>query len=112
MADLIHGGEHLRPLPHPGQQLGAAGCLHGSRHTLGILARYSSRAAEVTQLRSLTVCRPLRALCDLASANPDAVADLRPIAVEARRRGLITEREVSAMKERKDARKIVATLLP
>jgi hypothetical protein len=45
--------------------------------------------------------------------NPgDAAADLRPIAVEARRRGLITERELSAMKERKDARKIVAALLP
>jgi hypothetical protein len=54
----------------------------------------------------------LRALCDLANANPDAAADLRPIAVEARRRGLITERELSGMKERKDARKIVAALLP
>ena len=77
-----------------------------------VLHRTTLAPAEVTQLRGLTVCRPLRALCDLASANPDAVADLRPIAVEARRRGLITERELSAMKERKDARKIVATLLP
>jgi hypothetical protein len=50
----------------------------------------------------------LRALCDLAIANPDALADLRPIAVEARRRGLITERELTTIK----ARKIVAALLP
>ena len=77
-----------------------------------VLRRATLAPTEVTQLRGLTVCRPLRALCDLASANPDAAADLRPIAVEARRRGLITERELAAMKERKDARKIVAALLP
>jgi hypothetical protein len=54
-----------------------------------------------------------RRFAGLAGAGVSAaVADLRPIAVEARRRGLITERELSAMKERKDARKIVATLLP
>jgi predicted transcriptional regulator of viral defense system len=77
-----------------------------------VLHRTTLAPAEVTQLRGLTVCRPLRALCDLANANPDASADLRPIAVEARRRGLITERELSAMKERKDARKIVVALSP
>jgi hypothetical protein len=54
----------------------------------------------------------LRALCDLANTNPEAAADLRPIAVEARRRGLITEHELAAMNEQKDARKIVAALLP
>ena len=43
--------------------------------------------------------------------NPDAVADLHPIAVEARRCGLIIGRELSAMKERKDASKIVSVLL-
>jgi hypothetical protein len=64
-----------------------------------VLHRTTLAPAEVTQLRGLTVCRPLRALCDLANANPDAAADLRPIAVEARRRGLITERELSAMKD-------------
>jgi hypothetical protein len=66
-----------------------------------------SRAAEVTQLRSLTVCRPLRALRNLASGNPDAVADLRPIVVEARRRGLITERELSATKELRGLRAVL-----
>jgi len=54
---------------------------------------------------------PLRALCDLAGANPDAVADIRPIVVEARQRGLITERELSAMKARKGAQRIATTLL-
>ncbi|MGA3182415.1 MAG: type IV toxin-antitoxin system AbiEi family antitoxin domain-containing protein [Verrucomicrobiota bacterium] len=63
--------------------------------------------AEVTQLRGLTVCRPLRALCDLASAYPDGVADLRPVAVEARRRGLITERELSAMKALRGLRAVL-----
>ena len=64
-----------------------------------VLHRATLAPAEVTRLRGLIVCRPLRALCDLASANPDTVADLRPIAVEARRRGLITGRELSAAKE-------------
>jgi predicted transcriptional regulator of viral defense system len=63
-----------------------------------VLHRATLAPAEVTRLRGLIVCRPLRALCDLASANPDEVADLRPIVVEARRRGLITGRELSAMK--------------
>jgi hypothetical protein len=33
----------------------------------------------------------LRALCDLTNANPHAAADFRPIAVEARRCGLIPD---------------------
>jgi hypothetical protein len=58
------------------------------------------------------VCRPLRALCDLGSANPDTVGYLRRVALEARRRGLITERELSAMKEQEITRRLLTALLP
>ena len=63
-----------------------------------LLHRAELAPAELTQLRGLTLCRPLRALCDVASADPNAIEDLRQAAAEARRRGLITERETSAMK--------------
>jgi predicted transcriptional regulator of viral defense system len=77
-----------------------------------VLHRAKFEPAEVTHLRGLTVCRPLRALCDIASANPDAVGDLRPVARDARRRGLITEPEVAAMKEQETTRKLITALLP
>jgi predicted transcriptional regulator of viral defense system len=76
------------------------------------LHRARLEPAELTFLRGLTVCRPLRALCDVASTHPDIVGELRPIAVEARRRGLITERELSAMREQETVRKFVTALLP
>ena len=62
-----------------------------------VLHRAGLAPAELTNLRGLTVCRPLRALVDLATANPESVGELRPVAVEARRRGLITSQDVSAM---------------
>ena len=34
VADLVHGGKHLRPLPHPVQQLGPARRLHGADEPL------------------------------------------------------------------------------
>ena len=77
-----------------------------------VLHRAPVAPAELTQLRGLTVCRPLRALCDVASADPNAIEDLRPAAVEARRRGLITEHEISGMKQKESTRKLVTTLLP
>ncbi len=77
-----------------------------------VLHRARLAPAELTRLRGLTVCRPLRALCDVASANPDAIGDLRPVALEARRRGLITWREISAMKRQESSQKLVAELLP
>lgn len=77
-----------------------------------VLHRAKIATAELTQLRGLTLCRPIRALCDVASTDPNAIEDLRQAAVEARRRGLITEREISAMKQKESTRKLVTTLLP
>jgi predicted transcriptional regulator of viral defense system len=77
-----------------------------------VLHRAKLTPAEVTHLRGLAVCRPLRALCDVASTQLDAVADLRPVALEARRRGLITEPEVAALKEQETTRKLITALLP
>lgn len=62
-----------------------------------VLHRGTFAAGEVTRLRALAVCRPLRALCDVAASS--GVGALKPVAKEARRRGLITEREISAMTE-------------
>jgi len=75
-----------------------------------VLHRTRLPAAELTHLRGLAVCRPLRALWDMATTRPDMVGDLQPIAAEARRRGLITEREISAMKTTESAKKIVKSL--
>jgi predicted transcriptional regulator of viral defense system len=65
---------------------------------------------DVTQLRGLSVCRPLRALCDVADSNPNAIEELRQVAKEARQRGLITEREISMSKASSFRREVVASL--
>lgn len=65
---------------------------------------------EVTQVRGLSVCRPLRALCDLAEADPNALTDLREVAKEARRRGLITESQISTAKAGPGRRELVTSL--
>ena len=75
-----------------------------------VLHRANIALGEVTQLRGLAVCRPLRALCDVASSNPSGVDELKPVAKEARRRGLITEREISAMKGIAAHKKFVTAL--
>ena len=77
-----------------------------------VLHRDRLAPADLTHLRGLMVCPPLRALCDLVAANPDSVGDLRPIAIEARRRGLITEFELSAVKRQENSRRFLTGLLP
>lgn len=77
-----------------------------------VLHRAKLALAELTHLRGLTVCRPLRALQDLATASPDTISDLRPVAVEARKRGLITGQDISATKRQKNSAIVVADLLP
>jgi predicted transcriptional regulator of viral defense system len=77
-----------------------------------VLHRAELTPTELTNLRGLRVCRPMRALCDLANANPESVGELRSVVVEARRRGLITEQDVFAMKGLKDSHQGVADLLP
>ena len=73
-----------------------------------VLHRATLAPGELTHLRGLAVCRPLRALCDVAAIHPDSVDDFRPVAAEARRRGLITEREISVMRE--SAQKLITAL--
>ena len=75
-----------------------------------VLHRAKFSVGEVTQLRGLEVCRPLRALCDIASSNPNSIVDLKPAAEDARRRGLITEREISTAKENQSFRKLITSL--
>jgi predicted transcriptional regulator of viral defense system len=75
-----------------------------------VLHRAKFATGEVTQLRGLAVCRPLRALCDVASSNPNSVDDLKPAAKEARQRGLVTEREISAIKGIASCRKLITDL--
>ena len=70
-----------------------------------VLHRASLAPGEITALRGLRVCRPLRALCDLAEASPELAADLQPIVAEARRRGLMTGPELAAWQARPDARR-------
>ena len=75
-----------------------------------VLHRAKFAPGEVTQLRGLTVCRPLRALCDVAGSNSNSIDDLKPAAKKARQRGLITEREISAVKSVASCRNLVADL--
>ena len=75
-----------------------------------MLHRANLAAGEVTQLRGMAVCRPLRALCDVAASNPSSIDALKPVAKEARQRGLITEREISAMKGIAAHKKFVTAL--
>ena len=75
-----------------------------------VLHRARFASGEVTQLRGLTVCRPLRALCDVAGSNPNSIDDLKPAAKEARQRGLITEREISAIKGIASCRTLITDL--
>ena len=75
-----------------------------------VLHRAKFASSEVTQLRGLTVCRPLRALCDVASSNPNSIDNLKPAAKEARQRGLITEREISAIKGIPSCRTLITDL--
>ncbi|MBX3732865.1 MAG: type IV toxin-antitoxin system AbiEi family antitoxin domain-containing protein [Verrucomicrobiae bacterium] len=64
-----------------------------------VLHRGTVPAKEFTRLRGFAVCRPLRALVDLAKFHPTSVEDLRRVASEARRRGLITEQELEAKRK-------------
>jgi hypothetical protein len=75
-----------------------------------VLHRAGLVPGQVMQLRGLTVCRPLRAVCDVAASDPNTIDDLRSAAKEARQRGLITEREFSALKQTESTRKLITSL--
>jgi predicted transcriptional regulator of viral defense system len=63
---------------------------------------------ETTDLRGLKVCRPLRAIRDVAEADSNRINDLRPAVREARRRGMITEREIDLLKNSATGHKLLA----
>lgn len=65
---------------------------------------------EVTEVRGLKVCRPLRALCDVAEGQSSSIEELKHVATEARRRGLITEREIAELRGSETKRGLVAGL--
>ena len=75
-----------------------------------VLHRAGLAPGQITQMRGLRVCRPVRAVCDVAASDPNAIDDLRPAAMEARQRGLITERELSALKQTESTRKLITSL--
>lgn len=50
------------------------------------------------------------AVCDVAASDPNAIEELRRAATEARRRGLITEREISVLEQAEATRKILTSL--
>lgn len=75
-----------------------------------VLHRASLDPEDVTQMRGLTVCRPLRALWDLANTEPASADDLRSMADEARGRCLIMERDVLAMEKREKLPRFLARL--
>lgn len=76
-----------------------------------VLHRASLHPEDVTKMRGLTVCRPLRALCDLAKTEPDSIDELRSMADEARGRYLIMERDVIEMKKRESLPRFLSRLL-
>jgi predicted transcriptional regulator of viral defense system len=77
-----------------------------------VLHRGTVSAAECTRLRGFAVCRALRAVMDLAKANPTAVEDLRRVVSDARRRGLVTERELAAKRKECETDSLLKAVLP
>jgi predicted transcriptional regulator of viral defense system len=77
-----------------------------------VLHRRRLKPAEYTRLRGFAVCRPLRAVTDLAIDNPVITEDLRRVVAEARRRGLITETELEIKNEEWKTNPVLSSMLP
>lgn len=77
-----------------------------------VLHRGNVSVSECTRLRGFVVCRPLRAVMDVARANSTATADLRRVVSDARRRGLITEWELAAKRKEHETDSLVKAVLP
>jgi predicted transcriptional regulator of viral defense system len=63
-----------------------------------VLHRDMLAPAEITMLRGLRICRAMRALRDVLRETPLALEECQLAAQEARRRGLILDDEIEAMK--------------
>jgi predicted transcriptional regulator of viral defense system len=64
-----------------------------------VLHRDRLAPAEITLLRGMRICRVARALCDVVRNSPVALEECQLVAKEARRRGLILEGEIKAVKK-------------
>lgn len=76
-----------------------------------VLHRASLNPEDVTDKRGLKVCRPLRALLDMAQVEPDSANEIKSLAEEARYRGLKMERDVIEMKKRENLPRFLSRLL-
>jgi len=64
-----------------------------------VLHRDLLAPAEITLLRGMRICRVARALCDVVHRTPVALEECQLAAREARRRGLILDGEIKAVKK-------------
>ena len=77
-----------------------------------VLHRDRLAPAEITLLRSMRICRVARALCDVVHKTPVALEECQHVAREARRRGLILDGEIKAVKKHPQFAAIGAKLFP
>jgi len=64
-----------------------------------VLHRNRLAPAEITLLRGMRICRVARALCDVVHETPFALEECQLAGREARRRGLILDGEIEAVKK-------------
>ena len=68
--------------------------------------------AEITLLRGMRICRVARALCDIVHKTPVALAECKLVVAEARRRGVILDSEIKALKKHRQFAAIGKKLFP
>jgi predicted transcriptional regulator of viral defense system len=64
-----------------------------------VLHRDRLAPAEITLLRGMRICRVARALCDVVHETPVVLEECQLVVREARRRGLILDNEIRAVKK-------------
>ena len=64
-----------------------------------VLHRNRLAPAEITLLRGMRICRVARALCDVVHETPVVLEECQLVVREARRRGLILDNEIRAVKK-------------
>lgn len=77
-----------------------------------VLHRDLLAPAEITLLRGMRICRAVRALCDVVHKTPVTLEECQLAAREARRRGLILDSEIKAVKKHPKLAAIGPKLFP